>query len=239
MDRASRAVQVAGRMNNAGYLEYQATQEQVLIIIEGVVVRIVQVWIIVFSVGLALAGCAGTSQLVPVTDSGQRIEFPEFSILPPQGQHWFVAPASLRRQQGLIASFVRVPTPRSKTHTVIAGVRGQRGVYKEGSRAELLQKLARLHAERNERNQPVSVAIAPDTTLGPDCVRFDVTVEDRGVPGYPGAVFVADTHGFICLHPNLPDAAIEILYTQRRLQKEQPLSLAADGEPFLTSLRFK
>ncbi len=203
--------------------------------------RIVRVWIILLGVGLGVVGCAGGPQLIPVTDPTQRLEFEGFSILPPQGDNWFMAPPALRKQQGpfMIVSFLKLATPPSKTHTVVATVRGGRVSISAGSRADLIQKMALgWYFEQTDRFRPVSVTIAPDKTLAPDCVRYDGTVEDRGVPGYPGSVFIMDHHGFVCLHPDLPDAVIDIQYSQRRLQGEPPLALEAEGEPFVKSLLF-
>lgn len=203
--------------------------------------RIVRVWIILLGVGLGMVGCAGGPQLIPVTDPTQRLEFGGFSILPPRGEDWFIAPPALRRQQGadMIASFLKLATPPSKTHTVAATVRGGRVPISAGSRAELLRKIAQDYSKETNRNRPVSVNISPDKTLAPDCVRYDVTAEDHGVPGYPDSVYIMDMHGFICLHSDYPDVAIDIQYSQRRLQEEPPLFIDAEGEPFLKSLRFK
>jgi len=207
-------------------------------------VRIVRVWIILLGVGLGVVGCAGGPQLIPVTDPTQRLEFEGFSVLPPRGEHWFMAPPALRKQQGpdVIVSFLKLATPPSITHTVAAVVRGGRILHiSAGSRAELIQKLAQDYSDKfsqTGRNRPVSVNISLDRTLAPDCVRYDVTLEDRGVPLYPGSIFILDQHGFLCLHPDLSDAAIDIQYSQRRLQEDPPLSLEAEGEPFVKSLMF-
>lgn len=203
--------------------------------------RIVRLSIILLGVGLGVVGCAGGPQLIPVTDPTQRLEFEGFSILPPKGENWFMAPPALRQQQGpdVIVSFLKLATPPSKTHTVAATVRGGRVPFSAGSRAELLQKFAQASFEQTKRNRPVSVNISPDRILSPDCVRYDATVEDRGVPGYPGSIYILDQHGFICLHPGLPDAAINIQYSQRRLQEEPPLALKTEGEPFVKSFLFK
>jgi|CXWL01.1.fsa_nt_gi hypothetical protein len=202
--------------------------------------RIVRVWIIFLNVGLGVVGCTGGPQLIPVTDPTQRLEFGGVSILPPQGDNWFMAPPALRRQQGpdVIVSFMKLASPPSKTHTVVAIVRGGRVPISAGSRAELLQKYAQGYLEQTNRNRPVSVNISPNRTLAPDCVRYDVTVEDRGVPGYPGSLYIVDMHGFACLHPDLPNAVIDIQYSQRRLQEDPPLALEAEGEPFVKSLLF-
>jgi len=202
--------------------------------------RIVRVWIIFFSVGLGVMGCAGQPEFIlPVTDPTQRLEFEKFSILPPQGKQWFVAPPSLRKQGlNIIAQFFKLTTPPSKTHTVVATVMARRVPISAGSRAERVQKFAQVYSEGTNRERPISVNISPDRTLAPDCVRYDVTYEDHGVPGYPGSIFIFDGHGFVCLHPDLPDAVIDIQYSQRRLQEEPPLSLEAEGEPFVKSLLF-
>jgi hypothetical protein len=203
--------------------------------------RIVRVWITMLSVGMGVVGCAGGPQLIPVTNPTERLELGGFSILPPQGGNWFkIDPTPLLRRQNptMIALFHKTLTPPSKSHTVTAWVRGGRVVISAGSRAELLEKLARTNFVQTERHRPVSVNISPDKTLAPECVRYDGVTEDRGVPGYPGSIFIWDQHGFVCFHPDLPDSAIDIQYNQRRLQEEAPLSLEAEGDPFLKSLTF-
>lgn len=184
-----------------------------------------------------LVGCA-TARPVPIADPTQRLEFEGFSILPPRGENWFMAPPQLRKQLGpdVIVSFGKRLTPPSKTHTVTATVRGGRVPISAGSHAEALQKIAQTYSEQTGRYRPLSVNTSLDGTPAPDCVRYDATVEDRGVPGYPDSLFVLDMHGLVCLHPDLPDVAIDIQYSQRRLQEEQPVSLEAEGEPFVKSL---
>lgn len=204
--------------------------------------RIVRVWIIFFSVGLGVVGCAGQPEFIlPVTDPTQRLEFEKFSILPPQGKQWFVTPPSLlRKQQGrnIIAQFFKLTTPPSKTHTVLATVMARRVPISAGSRGERVRQFAQVYSEGTSRERPLSVNIYPDKTLAPDCVRYDVTYEDHGVPGYSGSIFILENHGFVCFHPDLPDAVIDIQYSQRRLQEEAPPSLESEGEPFVKSLLF-
>ncbi len=202
--------------------------------------RTVRAWIILLCVGLGVVGCVGGPQFIPVTDPTQRLEFEGLSILPPRGEDWFIAPPALRRQQGadMIASFLKLATPPSKTHTVTATVRGGRVSVSAGSRSELLQKIAQGYSKETNRNRPVSVNVSPDKTLSPDCVRYDITAEGHGIPGYPDSVYIMDMHGFVCLHPDSPDAAIDIQHSQRRLQEDSLLTLEAEGEPFVKSLLF-
>ncbi len=203
--------------------------------------RIVRVWVTLLGVAMGVVGCAGGPQLVPVTNPSQRLDFGDFSILPPHGENWFKTDPAILRQQvpDMIALFRKTLAPPSKSHTVTATVRGGLLPISAGSRTELLQKLARLNFAQTGRHRPVSVNISPDRTLAPDCVRYDGVTEDRGVPGYPGSLFVWDQHGFVCFHPYVSDAAIDIQYSQRRLQEDPPLLLEVEGESFLKSLVFK
>ena len=203
--------------------------------------RGVRVWIILFGVGLGVVAYARGPQLIPVTNPTQRLESDVLSILPPQGENWFI----VRKPQGaggLVFQFFRSTTPPSKTRTVLANVQVLRGrdFIPAESRAGFLQELAQFkYSEQTNRERPISVTISPDKTLAQDCVRYDVTHEDRGVPRYRGSVFIWDAHGFICVHPDLADTVVDIQYSQRRLQEEPPLSLAGEGEPFVKSVLFK
>jgi len=197
---------------------------------------------------------------VRVATDSHRLEFEGFSLMPPQGENWFKTPPLVGTRLGanVIVSFFKKPP--SNTHTVFAIVKSGRvfssrggaaevlhrafGMVKGGglspstmSAEEVLQKLARLPAE-STRYRSLSHSVTPDTTLGPDCIRFDVANEDRDVPGYQDLVFVVEQHGFICLHPDRPNVFFIIAYSERRLQEETPLPLAAEGEAFLRSFVF-
>lgn len=200
--------------------------------------RIVQGLIILAVSVLGLTSCARGPQFIP-HDPTQRLASDVVSILPPQGEGWLMVSEAFRKQQGLnlIFEFFK-PTPPSRTRTILAVVQRRQVPKAAGSREELLQKLVQVYWELTNRERPMSLDTSPDKTLGSDCIRYDTTHFDLGVPGYPGSIFVWEAHGFICLHPDLPDIAIDIQYSQRRLQEESSLSLEAEGEPFLKSLLF-
>lgn len=193
--------------------------------------------------GAAAASCAVAPSLIPIPDPTQRLEFQGFSILPPQGANWFVAPPELRQKQGegIVASFGKILTPPSMTHTTFATVRAATVPPPPSSvsRTEILQHIAQNMMKSDDRNRVVARKVSEDRVLGSDCLRYDVTAEDRGVPGYAGAIFILDLHGFFCLHPDSPSSLIDIQYSERKLPQEKPhSSLEAEGEAFLKSLRF-
>ena len=192
--------------------------------------------------GMGVTGYTGEPQSIPVTNPDQRLEFDAFSILPPDGEGWsLMNPAPFRKGiPDLLVLFSKTATPASRFHTVTATVRGGRLPNMAGSRAEILQQLASINfVQTEQRYRPVTFNISPDKTLAPDCLRYDGVIEDRGVHGYQGSVFLWDQHGFVCIHPYVPEGAIDIQYSQRWPQGEQPLPLEAEGEAFLRSLEFK
>ena len=202
--------------------------------------RIVRVWIIVLGVGLGMVGCAGGPQLIPVTDPTERLEFEGFSILPPQGDNWFVVPSAPIIFPDVLVQFFKKSTPQSGPRQPLATLSLGAGPGPEGSTAERLYKLGVEYSNQPDtsRFRRISFNISPDRTLALDCMRFDWTAEARNNPRYPGSIFIMDQHGFVCLHPDLPHHSIEISYGQRRLQEELPLSLEAEGEPFVKSLLY-
>ena len=205
-------------------------------------------WITLVLMGLTAASCAVGPRLIPVSDATRRIEFEGFSILPPSGENWFAAsPEVLRVMEKpvgeivkLIASFIKMPPP-SKTHTIAAEVQVAQlpPLPPSANRIEILQQIKQSGLRSDDRHRVVASKISEDRALGSDCVRYSATSEDRGVPGYPGSIFIFDLHGFACLHPDRPSYFIQIEYSERRLPRENPLSsLEAEREAFLKSLVF-
>jgi YVTN family beta-propeller protein len=62
--------------------------------------------------------------------------------------------------------------------------------------------------------------------------------EDRGVKEFPGIVFVLTLRHAICLHPDSPTLAVNVAYSERRQQGRPAVTLDAEGEPFIGSLKF-
>lgn len=204
--------------------------------------RILKISILLLCALLIPVGCVAVGpSLIPITNPTERLEFQGFSISPPAGENWFIAPPELRQKQGpnISASFVKMLKPPSPTQTIVAYVLTFNvPASLAESREQLLQLLGRAKTEPTDRNRPIASKTSLDRSLGTDCLRYDVTTEDRGAPLYPGTVFILEMHGFSCFHPELPNYVIDVQYSQRRLPSEQPLSLEAEGEPFLKSLVF-
>ena len=195
-------------------------------------------WARFVGVLLLVAGC-GTAPAVLTPVERQRMQFDSFSILPPQGDRWYVA-STLPKDDlwRSVAGFVKqgsgdTPGAAIWATTAVANIETP-----FPSREQLLQQLVRSReAElRGGRFRLVEFRSAPGPS--PACHRYDAVAEDRAVPEFPGVVFVLTVHHTLCLHPNAPTLAVNMAYSERRQQGQPAAKLEAEGEPFLTSLQF-
>lgn len=80
---------------------------------------------------------------------------------------------------------------------------------------------------------------APRPQGAVDCIGFDVTFLDRGVPGREGEAFTLRNHGVACRHPVARDRAVVLTGSERIPPGEAPIAgLDGELEPFLSSLAF-
>jgi ankyrin repeat protein len=186
-----------------------------------------------------------TQETKRITDPTRRLQFESFSVLPPSGENWFI------QKQATDNVHFSKGTTRGEYHTVTAFARSSDTEFaswanrlvlaREGLLTEQLLSLgAKIQEQQwqDSRYKPLEARYALDSSLGKECVRFDFTVEDRGVPYAPGSVFVLTVHDFYCLHPDSSNLVVYIAYSQRFLQGEQALPIESEVEPFLRSLEF-
>jgi len=193
----------------------------------------------------------------PAPDPTRRLELQGFSIMPPGGgERWSIPGAAVVHADR--ASFP--PTPpltvplesvaagqlffskradlKDASHTIVAGVVTLDG--KGAGNATDLQKqvAAEVAMPIGTRYRLVRSDVSVDVSLGPNCVRYETAKEDQDVPGFPGIVFLTTARAHRCLHPQWPRYAIEVVYTERRRQGQEPVAVDAEVETFLGSLRF-
>src|SRR5262249_51241068 len=77
-----------------------------------------------------------------------------------------------------------------------------------------------------------------DDSLGSVCVRYKRTVEDTGVPQFPGSVFIETDNGFSCIHPRASRFVVTVTYSQRFLKGQRLLTLEHEIDPVFKSLTF-
>lgn len=195
---------------------------------------------------LGLAGITSAadkpSEPIPITDPTKRLEFPRFSILPPQGLNW-----SIFRQGPSEVVFMKAPlaTPpmradRLHTFAVIAIVFDPQGADLESPTG--VQEFLERDKGAPPRFRFLESQTVLDSSLGPGCVRFDSVVEERDNPRAPGSALIISEHGFICRHPHVPTRGVYLSYSERYVQGDQSLlseGLKQEAEASLRSVMFK
>jgi YVTN family beta-propeller protein len=191
---------------------------------------------------LLATGCGGAAakvELTPVERVGQRVQLEGFSIVPPQGEHWFVAP-SLPKDEvwRSVAAYVKQTDDDTPGNIIWATVAVANLETAFQSREQLLESIIRArHTElRAARFRLHEFRSAPAAT--PGCYRYEAVTEDRGVTQHPGVVFLLSLRHLICLHPDSPTLAVNVAYSVRRQVGRPAVSLESEGEPFIGSLKF-
>lgn len=147
------------------------------------------------------------------------------SVLPPRGGSWFV-------REGPGRVHFRRPTEEWITVFALATVLENRSFEDlESYRRFLVEDSGRTVGRL--RNPRAEFEIVEDAD--PPYVRGTFRVEDHGVPGAEGKVFVTESRSRFYLHPE-DGRQIVLTVSQRVPRGRTPLDLDAEVEPFLDSL---
>lgn len=190
--------------------------------------------------GVFHLSCALAPIPTPVTDPMQSLQLQGFSILPPRGTNWFIQQQGTRDVVFAKKLRERIEQPED-SHSILASARVTNlGDLKFRNSTELLQSLAQTWAKGkiDARHKLIESKVFVDKCQGWDCMKYEFAAEDRGVPQFPGSVFVMTIHGLLFIHPDFPNLTITLEYSQRFLQGQQPLTIEGEIEPFLKSLVF-
>jgi len=179
----------------------------------------------------------------------RRFDFhsPDFSILPPQGEHWCIAHTNARGVQfvkNLLSGQVidAPPSGEKVAHTFIAAAIAIRTEEKIESTADLRGLFERLmfgakgYSTRYKLLESKTVA---DDSLGADCLRYDLVWEERDNPRVPGVLLITTNEGYLCRHPHSV-GLIHIFYSERHPERmpSQLDPLRREVEPFVKSVVF-
>lgn len=205
------------------------------------------------------AAASGCAPVPDMADPAERLACPGFSILQPKGDGWFILPlerlnhpaAVMLKESRCARVFAKLLAPKGEpkrieeAHALVAiawliELKGRRFPFgPEGPSEEYLRFVERLLRERfPPRLRPLEWKFSLDGSPGVNCVRYDISIEDRGLAALPSAAFISTMRGLMCPHPDSPRFHVNVVYSQRHLRGESPLPMEEEGEPFLRSLRF-
>jgi hypothetical protein len=161
------------------------------------------------------AACAQQS-LRPVADASKRLEFSGFSVLPPQGDHWFVLGESrVSVTFGKVDPAKRVSGPAHSFLVVVDTAEIAKSDTTEDFQKVVDEFFLTL---TDDRHRLLASKVNPTKTYGTDCVDYDASQEERDNPRALGAVFLITAHGFFCRHPFSPDRIVHVYYSERYVQ---------------------
>lgn len=167
--------------------------------------------------------------------TGQRIELPGFSFIPPHGEGW-----KLIRKKSNIVGFAK-PFDRSPLNT-FAAIAEVLPVSKSiDSLEEFLfyVKVNHTHDTKSpDRFEFTDYKGKQAPELGSYCVRYEVSAKDLKVRDQEGHPMLIRNIGYACLHPDSKKHLIDIWYSTRTsisLILDQRLT---EGERFIDSIKF-
>jgi hypothetical protein len=185
-----------------------------------------------------VSGCAAAGPPVTrVPSPAERMSFRGFSILPPQGEHWYIV-----QRDGSGVLFSKLLMDGSKRPIVghTFGVLAMVVYPKEGAVTDL-QAYVQSQMRSEGRVTPLQTRVTDDTTLGFECVRFENVSEQRDPPLASGAVLTLTVDGLYCRHPLSPRYLVQLSYSERHPQKQPSRlddALRREAEGVLRSVAF-
>ena len=185
----------------------------------------------------------------PITDKTKRVEIPGVSVLPPQGDSWFLYPVSERddSETGLIRLVKRLratpPTKPDQARIVLAGVLvHDTGETKTPTAAELTREIigeTKTGEMITQRQRLIAFEGMLEDSTTATCLRFTRVTEIAGqFPTLPSLIAIASTHGRYCAHPQWPQYHVQVTYQQIYAKGSAALSLDAERDAFLESVTF-
>jgi len=169
---------------------------------------------------------------VPVTVPGAVYELAGYSVAAPPGAGWF----ELSRDRNTVVFGKKLA---SRTHSFIATAISSPIAEKFSRPEDFRDFVSRFPAEPEARRSRLiehRVELEPD--IGQFCVRLYTRAIDRGAINAEGRPLLLETLGVSCLHPVDPALAVNVTFSERGVLADASVELRAEGESFVSSLRF-
>lgn len=188
------------------------------------------------SASLVIATCGGFG--LPGS-SGQLVEIEAAtSVLSPVGQ-WQVDRKKVLLGESVQFSKEHEPFASAEdVHTIIASLETH-GALGLPDHEQVFRHFGAGQEEGTEGGRLTSITYsASRDSSGPDCLRYTSRIADRGVPQYPGRVFLLYERGKLCFHPTRP-ILVWAAWSERFLEgRESSATVSEEVERFLGSVLF-
>ena len=183
---------------------------------------------------VALAATAARAQLraIPITAPDTIYEFDGYSVTAPPGKDWF----ELKRDRHNVFFGKKIA---SRTHAFIATALSTTIIEQFQSPEHFREYVSKgALDDDSRRGRLLENRVELDASVGPFCVRFYTKALDRGAVSAKGHALPLETYGVSCLHPADPGVVVSVSFSERGMLAEASPALRAEGERFVSSLRF-
>ena len=166
----------------------------------------------------------------------ERFAILGLSILAPGGEGWL--PFSRNPVHIQFAKVFERRGAEPHTVTVVALARDARP-FTIATNADLLAAVKNdLTPSGEPRFRNAVSSVESSTTPAPLCVRYRLVMEDLGVPGFEGAVFITTRVGLRCVHPEVSWLVLDLVCSQRVLRGRKQLDVDAEIARLFDSVVF-
>ena len=202
---------------------------------------------IVLSLSTLLLYACATSQIIKesVTDLGKRYQYESFSILPPQGDNWFLVYS--KEQSGMVMlAFGKELKPGAplgiksfQPHTVRADVVAQSMGDGDLDSPQKFFDMIKQSEQANTSNRFVVLdeKYSPYKKVGEYCVIVEKYTEDHNVPSDPNIFYQFRYISLFC-YDRSTQMMVKVSCSQRAPDKKDLINLDAECGPFIDSLKF-
>jgi len=192
--------------------------------------RLLLVGFLLLATGLKTANAEDVG--TPVVDRNPIISSLGFSFVPPGGDNWYE-----EFKEGRINYYKKM---NPSMGSMLGGATEYRTKMTFSTPDEFRQWLA---SRRNPQDTPPryrtrNAKYILEPQIGPFCVRYIEEYEDSEAKNLLGQKFlVLFNFGVTCVHPQSPDAIVDIYYSYRYPPDNRNSGLVSEGESFVNSLK--
>jgi len=174
------------------------------------------------------------AEQAPVSAPARRLEFPGFSILPPQGKGWKVLSAQQTLRSGFFdVLFSKAIGPAEFVHVYAVGHHIATGF---ASPAQILGSAVDAFIKPGSQ----SLKTFKDTLGGASCIRWEKMREpgttSPAAPHRQKLTLVLRQRGYLCSHPDAPAYVVEVGYFETVPKSTRKWLVPEEGDSFLKGL---
>ena len=189
-----------------------------------------------FLVTALVTACATYQGMVPVTDSATRLDYPGYSVLPPQGDNWF-----LRKWHEGSAVFIKKVGPNAHTFsTAVMAVRIPTTSDSPEQFKESVRKSKQILDPK--RYSILNFDVSLDPKFGAYCVKYYMMTRDRAaqVSRADTAFMFLEITGYTFVHPDSSNFVLDVNYSERyKMKGGSDPEAKKIGEKFINGLKIR